>query len=274
MGAKLRRIFLAGIFTAIPLYVTYKVLEIIFQFMDQFLAPVVQPIFYRYLGFNIPGLGLVMMIISLFILGLFVTNVLGRALYGYFERLVLRVPIVSNVYNFAKQIVQTFSPEHRSAFKKVVWLQYPRPGLWTLGFVTGTSVSADGVPYYNIFVATTPNPTSGFVVFVAQKETLEANLTIEEGFKLLISGGALSRSSHQFLHELTPEAAEAARLAASQAQSRRLSAARTTDGKSKPRGTPIKAKKQAPKKEAPKTSQASSTETKPKPPRKSGKSSR
>jgi len=204
MGAKLRRIFLAGIFTAIPVYITYKVLEIIFQFMDQFLAPVVQPIIHRYLGVNIPGLGLVMMVISLFILGLFVTNFLGRALYGYFEKIVFRIPVASNVYNFVKQIVQTFSPEQRSAFKKVVWLEYPRPGLWTLGFVTGTSQSQDGVPYYNIFVATTPNPTSGYVVFVAQNDTLDTDLSIEEGFKLLISGGALSRRSHHFRHDFRP----------------------------------------------------------------------
>lgn len=205
MGTKIRRIFLAGIFAAIPVYITYKILEVFFQFMDQFLAPVVQPIIRHYLGFNIPGLGLVMMIITLFLLGLFVTNFLGRALYGYFEKILLRIPVVSSVYNFTKQIVQTFSPEQRSAFLKVVWLQYPRPGLWTLGFVTGTSQSEDGVTYYNIFVATAPNPTSGYVVFVAQKDTIESNLPIEEGFKLLISGGALSRGSHHFRYDRTPE---------------------------------------------------------------------
>ncbi|MQY62763.1 MAG: DUF502 domain-containing protein, partial [Calditrichaeota bacterium] len=116
MGIKIRRVFLAGIFTAIPVYITYKILEVIFQFMDQFLAPVVQPIIRHYLGFNIPGLGLVMMIITLFLLGLFVTNFLGRALYGYFEKILLRIPVVSSVYNFTKQIVQTFSPEQRSVF--------------------------------------------------------------------------------------------------------------------------------------------------------------
>ena len=205
IGTKIRRIFLAGIFTAIPVYVTYKVLEVIFQFMDRFLAPVIQPIIQRSLGFKVPGLGMVLMLVSLFLLGLFVTNFLGRALYGYFEKIVLRLPIVSNVYNFTKQIIQTFSPEQRSAFKKVVWLEYPRAGLWTLGFVTGTSQSADGESYYNIFIATTPNPTSGYVVFTARKDTIEADLSIEEGFKLLISGGALSRGSHHFRYDFTKD---------------------------------------------------------------------
>ena len=86
---------------------------------------------------------------------------------------------------------------------KVVWLEYPRPGLWALGFVTGTSQSEDGEPYYNIFVPTTPNPTSGYVVFTARKDTIEADLSIEEGFKLLISGGALSRGSHHFRYDHT-----------------------------------------------------------------------
>ncbi len=203
IGGKIRRIFLAGLFTAIPVYFTYKVLEVIIQFMDRFLAPIIQPILERSLGFRIPGLGMVLMIISLFILGLFVTNFLGRALYGWFEKILLRIPVVSNVYNFAKQIMQTLAPEQRKAFQKVVWLQYPRPGLWTLGFVTGTTESADGEPHYNIFVATTPNPTSGYVVFVAQKDTIQSNMTIEEGFKLLISGGTISSGSHNFRYDQT-----------------------------------------------------------------------
>jgi uncharacterized membrane protein len=177
MGAKLRRIFIAGILTAVPVYITIKVLQVLFRFMDEILAPLVR----RYSTLDIPGLGLLLLVIFLFIL--------------------LRIPIVSNVYNFSKQIVQTFSPEHRSAFKKVVWLQYPRPGLWTLGFVTGTSFSNDGVPHYNIFVATTPNPTSGYVVFVPQSDTIQAKMTVEEGFKLLISGGALSKGKHSFLYK-------------------------------------------------------------------------
>ncbi len=203
MGAKIRRVFLAGIFTAIPIYLTYKILEVIFQFMDRFLAPVVQPVIKHYLGFSIPGLGLVLMIISLFLLGLFVTNFLGRALYGYFEKILLRIPVVSGVYNFTKQVVQAFSPDQRSAFQKVVWLQYPRRGLWTMGFVTGTSQSEDDEPHYHLFVPTTPNPTSGFVIIVAQKDTVETDMSIEEGIKLLISGGALSRRDHRFRYDKT-----------------------------------------------------------------------
>lgn len=192
--AKLRRIFITGILTAIPIYITIQLLQFMIGIMDRILAPVIT----RTLGFHIPGLGLLMMVLFLFLLGLLVTNFLGRKLYNFVENVLLKVPIVSNIYNTAKQIVQTFSPDNRRAFQKVIWLEYPRKGIWSLGFVTGQSSSSDGVPYYNIFVATTPNPTSGFVIFVPVSEVIDSELSIEEGFKLLISAGMLSPKSHQF----------------------------------------------------------------------------
>lgn len=199
MGVRIRRIFLAGIFTAIPAYITVKVLQFLFSFMDRILAPYVQ----RFIGIHIPGLGLLMMLIFLFALGLLVTNFLGRKIYLYFEKLLLKVPIVSTVYTTTKQIVQTFSPENRSSFRDVVWLEYPRKGIWSLGFVTGSTLSKDGEAYYNIFIATTPNPTSGFVLFVPKDETIPSGLSIEEGFKLLISGGMLAAESQEFLSTKT-----------------------------------------------------------------------
>jgi len=201
MRRKIQRIFIAGILAAIPIYVTIQLLLFLFRFMDKILAPLIEPLIIRSIGFHIPGLGLVMMVLFLFFLGLFVTNFLGRRMYAFFERLLLKIPIVSNIYNTSKQIVQTFSPDNRRAFQKVVWVEYPRRGSWSLGFVTGSSNSADNVEHYNIFVATTPNPTSGYVIFVPKSETIDSGMTIEEGFKLLISGGMLSAEKHKFLTE-------------------------------------------------------------------------
>ena len=197
MGHKLRRIFIAGILTAIPAYITVEIIQFLFRVTDQILAPLIE----RILGIHIPGLGLVTMLVSIFLLGLLVTNFLGRRLYAFFEGLLLKVPFVSGIYNTTKQIVQTFSPENRKAFQKVIWLQYPRKEIWSLGFVTGSSTSQDGIPYYNIFIATTPNPTSGFVIFVPQADTIDSNMPIEDGFKLLISGGMLSAEQHTFRHD-------------------------------------------------------------------------
>ena len=202
----IRRIFLAGIFTAIPAYITVQVLQFLFGFMDHILAPYVE----KFIGIHIPGLGLLMMLVFLFLLGLLVTNFLGRTLYTYFETILLKIPIVSSIYTTSKQLVQTFSPENRSSFREVVWLEYPRKGIWSLGFVTGSTHSSDGVDYHNIFIATTPNPTSGFVIFVPKTDTQPSGLTIEEGFKLLISGGMLSADKHTFLSQgaTTPPDAE------------------------------------------------------------------
>ncbi|MCK4577296.1 MAG: DUF502 domain-containing protein [Candidatus Marinimicrobia bacterium] len=191
---RLRRIFITGILTAIPAYITIQLLVFLFRFMDRILAPVIT----RFIGFHIPGLGLAMMLIFIFVLGLFVTNFLGRRLYHFFENFLLKVPVVSSIYNTSKQIVNTFSPDNRKAFQKVIWLEYPRRGIWSLGFVTGQSRSSEGEEYYNIFIATTPNPTSGFVIFVPVADTIESGLSIEEGFKLLISAGMLSADRHMF----------------------------------------------------------------------------
>ncbi len=192
--AKLRRIFLTGIFTAIPIYITIQLLQFMISLMDRILAPIIT----RFLGFHIPGLGMLMMVLIIFLLGLLVTNFVGRKAIAFVENVLLKVPIVSSIYNTSKQIVQTFSPENRKAFQKVVWLEYPRKGIWSLGFVTGQSLSDNGVPFYNIFIATTPNPTSGFVIFVPESEAIESGMSIEEGFKLLISGGMISAERHRF----------------------------------------------------------------------------
>ncbi|MCH7575947.1 MAG: DUF502 domain-containing protein [Candidatus Marinimicrobia bacterium] len=192
---RLRRIFLTGILTAIPIYITVQVLRFLFGFMDRILAPYLE----RIIGTHIPGLGLLMMLVSLFLLGLLVTNFLGRRLYTWFEKVLLKIPIASTIYTTSKQIVQTFSPENRDSFRNVIWLEYPRKGIWTLGFVTGSTDSQDGVAYYNIFIATTPNPTSGFVLFVPKHETIPSGMTVEEGFKLLISGGMLAADQQAFV---------------------------------------------------------------------------
>lgn len=195
-GLKLRRIFLAGIFTVIPVYVTIVVIQMLLRFMDSFLAPMVEGV----IGRRIPGLGLVLVVLFLFILGLVVTNILGRGLINMLERFVMKIPIVSTIYSTIKQIVSTFSPDKRGAFLKVIWLEYPRRGLWSLGFVTGESASKDGVEYYNVFIATTPNPTSGLVILVPKAESVESGISVEEGFKLLISGGMITPDMHAFPH--------------------------------------------------------------------------
>ncbi|MFC1747048.1 DUF502 domain-containing protein [Candidatus Neomarinimicrobiota bacterium] len=206
IGRKIQRVLIAGILAAIPIYITIQLLLFLFNFVDRILAPVIDRFMTEWMGFYIPGLGLVLMVLILFLLGLFVTNFLGRRMYSFFERLLLKIPIVSPIYTTSKQIVETFSPERRRGFKKVIWVEYPRRGVWSLGFVTGESTSLDGVECYNIFVSTTPNPTSGYLIFAPTAETIESGMTTEEGFKLLISAGIISAEQHKFLiKEPNPE---------------------------------------------------------------------
>jgi uncharacterized membrane protein len=108
-----------------------------------------------------------------------------------FEKVINRLPIVKNVYSTAKGIFQAFSFQGKSSFKKVVLIQYPRKGLWTLAFVTGTTTGDDGEEYHSMFVPSTPNPTTGYVLFIKKGEVVDTNFSVEQGLKLLISGGMI-----------------------------------------------------------------------------------
>jgi uncharacterized membrane protein len=174
-----------GILVLIPIYVTWVVLKFLFEKMDGILAPYVQ----RWIGFRIPGLGIVMTLLVVYLVGLLATRLIGQQLFGALDRLLSRAPIVRTIYNTLKQVSQILSPSGRSNFKRVVIIEYPRPGIKALGFVTGTVAGEDAQVFVNIFVPTSPNPTSGMLVIVPESEVLETSMTVEDGLKLIVSGG-------------------------------------------------------------------------------------
>ena len=139
-------------------------------------------------------LGFILTIIFLYTLGIIVSNVLGKQLYKYFEYLLNKIPVVNKVYHSIKQITSTLSMPNNNAFKKVVYIEYPRKGLWTLCMVTGESFN-NKEKYYNVFVPTTPNPTSGFLLFIKSKDVRESGIPVEDGLKIIISGGMLAPKS-------------------------------------------------------------------------------
>ena len=141
--------------------------------------------------------GFILTIGSIYIIGMVVSNVIGKRLYGFFEAILSRIPFVSYVYKTIKQITETLSASQKDAFKKVVFIEYPRKGLWTLTMVTGESTNKQGEKFYHIFVPTTPNPTSGYMLYIPQKDTQETNMSIEEGLKVIISGGMLAPNKNQ-----------------------------------------------------------------------------
>ena len=210
--ALLRRMrvhLVTGIVVAIPIVATITVLAWFVNRVDaavlRLLPGFAEPI--TYLGFNIPGFGLVIAALLLIGLGVLARNLFGRSMIRAFESLLLRLPVVSSIYNFTKQIVGVFSRNSDTAFKEVCLIEYPRPGLWAVGFITadlaGAPASHLSGDYACVFVPTTPNPTSGFLLFCERSQLRILDMSAEEGAKLIISGGMVT--SNEELEDITDE---------------------------------------------------------------------
>ena len=196
----LRNSFLTGLIVALPLFVTIAGISWIVGGVDTYVIGLI-PEAWRInpwvdIVLGIPGLGLIIVMISLVVLGSFASNFIGTSIIKAGERLLARVPVVSNVYNFFKQIVSTVAQQSDRSFQEVCLIEYPRPGLWAVAFVTADLEGAPrrelGEGYVCVFVPTTPNPTSGFLLFVLREDIKILNMTPEEGAKMIISGGMVS----------------------------------------------------------------------------------
>jgi uncharacterized membrane protein len=177
----------AGIASAFPLFLTYFLLKFLFNTLDEMSKPILNKF-----GIEVPGLGILLTLVLIFSLGVIVTNFLGRKIFNIGENIVKRVPLVSTIYSTLKQITDTFTKGTSDAFQGAVYIQYPRVGLWTMAFISGESKTNDGVPYYHLFVPTTPNPTSGFFLMIPQEDAVPTGMSVEEGLKTIISGGMLA----------------------------------------------------------------------------------
>ena len=180
-----RRIF-AGLIALMPIMDTYWIIKLLFEFLDRLAQPLLAVI-----GIQIPGLGIILTILFIFIIGLFVTNVLGRTILKWSEIIVARVPIVSTIYNSIKQITGAFSGSTAKSFQRVILIEYPRRNLWTMAFVTNESKNKKGDIFYHLFVPTTPNPTSGVFIIVPKKDAIHPNISVESGLRTIVSGGII-----------------------------------------------------------------------------------
>ena len=170
----------------------------LFHFFSTPGSTIVEIIFSDKVPLYIPELaGFILTILFIYIIGILVSNVLGKRVYLWLEAILSRIPIVNAVYRTIKQITTSISAPERQAFKKVVFIEYPRKGIWTLTMVTGESTNKQGEKFYHIFVPTTPNPTSGYMLYIPQKDTQKTDLSIEEGLKIIISGGMLAPNKNQ-----------------------------------------------------------------------------
>ena len=193
MLTHIKRTILTGMFTIVPLALTVYILTFLFRFLDGVSAPIL-----KIIGFHIPGLGILLTILVVYLLGLIIRNVLGRRLFSWGEKILFTIPLVNSIYKTIKQFISTFSGTSEGKnFQKVIILQYPRVGVWTLAFVTGESVDANNIEYFHVFVPTTPNPTSGFFIMIPKSETMTTEMTVEEGIKMVISGGMIAPSENE-----------------------------------------------------------------------------
>ncbi len=193
-----RNRFLTGVIVALPIIATFWAVTTFIQFIDgtvwTVLPDVVNP--KTYLGYEIWGLGLIITVLGLFTLGTLASNIVGTSVLKVSERLLARVPIARSVYSFVKQIVVIVAKQRDQAFKEVCLIEYPRKGLWAIGFITtdlqGAPREALGDGQVCVFVPTTPNPTSGFLLFAKRSELKILDMTPEVGAKMIISGGMVS----------------------------------------------------------------------------------
>lgn len=202
-----RNRFFTGVIVAIPIVATFLAVSWVVTKIDQNVFAVIPESLNpeTYLGFAIPGLGIIISFFLLFFLGMVASNFIGRSLIKSGENLLGRVPVVSPIYKSLKQIVQTVAAQKERAFRDVCLIEYPKKDVWAIGFVTadlsGPPADALGDDMICVFVPTTPNPTSGFLLF-AKKDTIRIlDMTPEEGAKMIISGGMVSGPS---IDELEP----------------------------------------------------------------------
>ena len=192
---RLRRVLVAGMLVWAPVGVTVLLLQLLIELADQTLKLIPEP--YRpeaLLGFKIPGLGVVLSLALLFLTGLVAANVLGKRIIGFWEAVLRRIPIVKTIYTAAKGFLEMVLSGKRGSFSRVLLIEYPRKGVYCIAFQTSSTVGqlAEHTPdSVCVFVPTTPNPTSGFLVIAPEKDLIELDMSVEDAIKLVVSVGVI-----------------------------------------------------------------------------------
>ena len=194
MNKIFKQTIIAGILAIMPFVLTSYILIWLFKFFSE---PGQRFFEYFLAGREIPKylpelIGFLFTFLVIYILGMIVRNVLGKRLFSKIEKAILKIPVANTIFNSIKQFTSSISDSKYDTFQKVVLIQYPRRGLWTITMVTGSSKDKSGRDFYHLFVPTTPNPTSGYMIIIPKDDAVDSDLTIEEGLKAVISGGLLA----------------------------------------------------------------------------------
>ncbi len=211
--AWLRGRFFAGMVIAAPLAATFFILQFLITFIDHRVGPLLPPLLKpeTYTNYAIPGFGVLVLVIALTVLGAITANLVGRSLLTLTDRVFSRIPIVRNVYAAIKQLTEVLANNQQASFDRCVMIEYPKKGSWCLGFVSshakGEIGAKLGTQKIGVFVPTTPNPTSGFLIYVEETEAISLEMTVEEGAKMILTAGLVVPDFEP------PEAADAASVA-------------------------------------------------------------
>lgn len=195
---RLRAYLFAGILVTAPIFITFYLAYVIVGFVDSKVTPLI-PVKYNpetYLPFALPGLGLLVLVLALIVVGAVTASFFGRLWMRISDRLLSQMPIIRSVHSAVKQILETILAQQSNAFREAVLIEYPRRGLWAIGFLTGQTKgevqNLTEEECINVFLPTTPNPTSGFLLFVPQKDIVRLSMSVEEAIKMVISGGIVT----------------------------------------------------------------------------------
>jgi len=188
LGKKLRAQFVTGILVVVPIGVTIWIFVWIFVRLDNILQPVIRSIW----GHTIPGVGFGVTIALIYLVGVIASNIVGRKLIRYGESLLARVPVVRQLHAGIKQILESFSAPGETGFMQVVLVEFPKKGTRTIGFITNESYDKSGERLLNIFIPTSPNPTSGFLQIMREDEIIRTNISVDDALKMVVSAGRVS----------------------------------------------------------------------------------
>ncbi|MDG5767609.1 DUF502 domain-containing protein [Balneolales bacterium ANBcel1] len=191
----IRRAFLRGLAIVIPVFITVWLLWLIFQFIDGIASP-----FYRYVGLNIPGLGFLTAIILILLLGIFSRYLVVKFFFRVLESIFLNLPLTKTIYSGARELINAFSPDKKGTFQEVCMIEYPRKGLYTMGFITNEIEYHDSenerADLTSVYIPLPPNPTTGMLTLIPTSEVIPLSISVEQGLKMVLSAGIVT--PHEF----------------------------------------------------------------------------
>ncbi|NLO22481.1 MAG: DUF502 domain-containing protein [Syntrophomonadaceae bacterium] len=180
--------FVAGLATLLPVYISIWLIVWLFNMVDNILKPLLEPI----IGCAVPGLGFIIIITLIVLLGFISTNYLGHRILGWWENIMQNIPLLGKVYGTIKRITDSLFSSNKSAFRQVALLEFPRPGIYSLGFITNDEFPYINKDTYSIFIPTTPNPTSGWFVVLPREDVTILDISVDQGMEIIISAGMVS----------------------------------------------------------------------------------